>query len=86
MHEGINEDVSLVMLGSGAVRDYLMSRHGDNWGLAGRLGGVGSRRAGLPARSSPTCVIRTSRVRVLSQKAIAAQRFDSSAVYQCAPW
>jgi hypothetical protein len=37
------------MLEVGAVRELLVSRHGDKWGLAIRLGGAGSRW--LPVRS-----------------------------------
>jgi hypothetical protein len=37
------------MLEGGAVREALVSRHGDKWGLAIRQGGVGSHW--LPVRS-----------------------------------
>ena len=49
MKSGIHEDALRVMLEGGAVRDVLVSRHGDQWGLAIRLGGAGSRW--LPVRS-----------------------------------
>lgn len=49
MRSGIQEDALRVMLEGGAVREVLVSRHGDKWGLAIRLGGVGSRW--LPVRS-----------------------------------
>ena len=43
MRSGIQEDALRVMLEGGAVREVLVSRHGDKWGLAIRLGGAGSR-------------------------------------------
>ena len=49
MRSGIQEDALRVMLEGGAVREVLVSRHGDKWGLAIRLGGAGSRW--LPVRS-----------------------------------
>ena len=49
MKSGIHEDALRVMLEGGAVREVLVSRHGDKWSLAIRLGGVGSRW--LPIRS-----------------------------------
>ena len=49
MREGIHEDALRAMLEGGAVREVLVSRHGDKWGLAIRLGGAGSRW--LPVRS-----------------------------------
>ena len=49
MRAGIQEDALRVMLEGGAVREVLVSRHGDKWGLAIRLGGAGSRW--LPVRS-----------------------------------
>ncbi|MEO8645389.1 hypothetical protein [Pseudomonas sp.] len=49
MREGIHEDALRVMLEGGAVREVLVSLHGDKWGLAIRLGGAGSRW--LPVRS-----------------------------------
>ncbi|MEE3509657.1 hypothetical protein QN399_26050 [Pseudomonas sp. 10C3] len=49
MREGIQEETLRAMLEGGAVREVLVSRHGDQWGLAIRLGGVGSRW--LPVRS-----------------------------------
>lgn len=47
--KGIHEDTLRAMLEGGAVREVLISRHGDQWGLAIRLGGAGSRW--LPVRS-----------------------------------
>jgi hypothetical protein len=47
--QGIHEDALQAMLEGGAVREALVSRHGDKWGLAIRLGGAGSRW--LPVRS-----------------------------------
>ncbi|MBK3433094.1 MULTISPECIES: hypothetical protein [Pseudomonas] len=47
--QGIHEDTLQAMLEGGAVREALVSRHGDKWGLAIRLGGAGSRW--LPVRS-----------------------------------
>ena len=49
MRSGIQEDALRVILEGGAVREVLVSRHGDKWGLAIRLGGPGSRW--LPVRS-----------------------------------
>ncbi|MGV8864797.1 MAG: hypothetical protein ACOH2T_27015 [Pseudomonas sp.] len=45
MREGIHEDELRVMLDGGAVREVLVSRHGDKWGLATRLGGAARRCA-----------------------------------------
>lgn len=39
MRQGIQEDALRIMLEGGAVREVLVSRHGDKWGLAVRLGG-----------------------------------------------
>ncbi|VVO49484.1 hypothetical protein PS862_00235 [Pseudomonas fluorescens] len=49
MRAGIQEDALRTMLEGGAVREVLVSRHGDKWGLAIRLGGAGSRW--MPVRS-----------------------------------
>jgi len=49
MRAGIQEDALRAMLEGGAVREVLVSRHGEKWGLAIRLGGAGSRW--LPVRS-----------------------------------
>ena len=49
MGAGIQEDALRAMLEGGAVREVLVSRHGEKWGLAIRLGGAGSRW--LPLRS-----------------------------------
>ena len=49
MREGIHEDALRVMLEAGAVREVLVSREDEKWGLAIRLGGAGSRW--LPVRS-----------------------------------
>lgn len=49
MRAGIQEDALRAMLEGGAVREVLVSRHGEKWGLAIRLGGAGSRW--LPLRS-----------------------------------
>lgn len=49
MRQGIQEETLRVMLEAGALRELLVSRHGDKWGLAIRLGGTGSRW--LPVRS-----------------------------------
>lgn len=49
MRAGIQEDALRAMLEGGAVREVLVSRHGEKWCLAIRLGGVGSRW--LPVRS-----------------------------------
>ncbi|KMM82213.1 hypothetical protein [Pseudomonas lundensis] len=48
MRAGIQEDALRAMLEGGAVREVLVSRHGEKWGLAIRLGGAGSRW--LPVR------------------------------------
>lgn len=49
MRAGIQEETLRAMLEGGAVREVLVSRHGEKWGLAIRLGGAGSRW--LPVRS-----------------------------------
>ena len=49
MREGIHEDALRAMLEGGAVREVMVSRHGEKWGLGIRLGGAGSRW--LPIRS-----------------------------------
>ena len=49
MRSGIHEDALRVMLEGGAVREVLVSRQNEKWGLAIRLGGAGSRW--LPVRS-----------------------------------
>ena len=49
MRAGIQEDALRAMLEGGAVREVLISRHGDQWGSAIRLGGAGNRW--LPVRS-----------------------------------
>lgn len=49
MRSGIQEDALRVMLEGGAVREVLVSRQNEKWGLAIRLGGAGSRW--LPVRS-----------------------------------
>ncbi|MEX5684779.1 hypothetical protein [Pseudomonas silesiensis] len=49
MRVGIQEDALRAMLEGGAVREVLVRRHGEKWGLAIRLGGAGSRW--LPVRS-----------------------------------
>lgn len=41
--KGIQEDTLRAMLEAGAVREVLVSRQDDQWGLAIRLGGAGSR-------------------------------------------
>ena len=46
------------MLEGGTVREVLVSRHGDQWGLAIRLGGAGSRW--LPERLRRRCSIRAA--------------------------
>jgi len=46
---GIQEETLRAMLEASAVREVLVSRHGEKWGLAIRLGGAGSRW--LPVRS-----------------------------------
>lgn len=43
MREGIHEEALRVMLEAGAVREVLVSRQDEKWGLAIRLGGAGSR-------------------------------------------
>ena len=50
MRSGIQEDALRVMLEGGAVREVLVSRHGDKWGLAIRLGGAGSRWLSVRSR------------------------------------
>lgn len=47
--KGLQEETLRAMLEAGAVREVLVSRQGDQWGLAIRLGGAGSRW--LPIRS-----------------------------------
>ena len=47
--KGIQEDTLRAMLEAGAVREVLVSRQDEQWGLAIRLGGAGSRW--LPVRS-----------------------------------
>ena len=42
MRAGIQEDALRAMLEGGAVREVLVSRHGEKWGLAIRLGGAGA--------------------------------------------
>ena len=49
MRTGIKEDTLRAMLEAGAVREVLISRQDDKWGLAIRLGGAGSHC--LPVRS-----------------------------------
>jgi hypothetical protein len=49
MRQGIQEETLRAMLEAGAVREVLVSRQDDKWGLAIRLGGAGSRW--LPVRS-----------------------------------
>lgn len=49
MRVGIQEDALRAMIEGSAVREVLVSRHGEKWGLAIRLGGAGSRW--LPVRS-----------------------------------
>jgi hypothetical protein len=49
MRAGIQEETLRAMLETGAVREVLVSRHAEKWGLAIRLGGAGSRW--LPVRS-----------------------------------
>ena len=63
MRSGVQEDALRVILEGGAVREVLVSRHGDKWGLAIRLGGAGnrwlpmrSRREGLRTWASLTAV------------------------------
>lgn len=48
---GLQKETLRAMLEGGAVREVLVSRHGDKWGLVIRLGGAGSRW--LPVRSRP---------------------------------
>ena len=43
MRAGIQEETLRAMLEAGAVREVLVSRQDDKWGLAIRLGGAGSR-------------------------------------------
>lgn len=47
--KGLQEETLRAMLEAGVVREVLVSRHDDKWGLAIRLGGAGSRW--LPVRS-----------------------------------
>ena len=47
--KGLQEETLRAMLEAGAVREVLVSRQDDKWGLAIRLGGAGSRW--LPVRS-----------------------------------
>lgn len=47
--KGLQEETLRAMIEAGAVREVLISRHDDKWGLAIRLGGAGSRW--LPVRS-----------------------------------
>lgn len=47
--KGLQEETLRAMLEAGAVREVLVSRQDDRWGLAIRLGGAGSRW--LPVRS-----------------------------------
>ncbi|VVO92016.1 hypothetical protein PS870_02368 [Pseudomonas fluorescens] len=49
MRQGIQEETLRAMLEGGAVREVLVSRHGDKWGLAIRLGGASSRQQSLAA-------------------------------------
>lgn len=49
MRAGIQEETLRAILEAGAVRDVLVSRQDDKWGVAIRLGGAGSRW--LPVRS-----------------------------------
>jgi hypothetical protein len=49
LRQGIQEETLRAMLEAGAVSKVLVSRHGDKWGLAIRLGSTGSRW--LPVRS-----------------------------------
>jgi len=49
MQAGIQEETLRAMLEAGAVREVLISRYDEKWGLAIRLGGAGSRW--LPVRS-----------------------------------
>jgi len=41
MRSGIQEETLRAMLEAGAVREVLVSRQNDKWGLAIRLGGAG---------------------------------------------
>lgn len=47
--KGLQEETLRAMLEAGAVREVLVSRQHDKWGLAIRLGGAGSRW--MPVRS-----------------------------------
>lgn len=47
--KGLQEETLRAMIEAGAVREVLISRQDDKWGLAIRLGGAGSRW--LPVRS-----------------------------------
>jgi len=49
MRTGIHEETLRAMLEAGAVREVLVSRQDDKWGLAIRWGGAGSRW--LPVRT-----------------------------------
>lgn len=49
MPQGIQEEALRAMVEGGVVREVLVSRHDEKWGLAIRLGGAGSRW--LPVRS-----------------------------------
>ncbi len=40
MREGIQEETLRALLEGGAVREVLVSRRGEQWGLAIRLGGA----------------------------------------------
>ena len=56
MRAGIQEDALRAMLEGGAVREVLVSRHGEKWGLAIRLGApvaVGCRCARGMKRCAP---------------------------------
>jgi hypothetical protein len=48
MRAGIQEETLRAMLEAGAVREVLVSRHDEKWGLAIRLAGAGA----LTARST----------------------------------
>lgn len=63
MREGIHEDALRVMIEGGAVREVRVSRHGDDWSLAVRLGGpmakwlpIRSRREAVRTWASLTAV------------------------------
>ncbi|MFK7700155.1 hypothetical protein [Pseudomonas caspiana] len=43
MKTGIHQETLRAMLEAVAVREVLVSRHGETWSLAIRLGGAGSR-------------------------------------------